>query len=54
MLLWNLMRRKCFGTKTMTEVKKNIYEKEKTRINSGIFSRINQKQKEKKCSVFVS
>lgn len=37
--------------KTMTEVKKHIYEKEKTTVNSGIFSWINRKQKTD-CSVF--
>lgn len=46
MLLWSLMRRKCFMTKTMTEVKKHIYEKEKNKPNSEFFSWINQKQKQ--------
>lgn len=29
MFLWSLMRRKCFKTQTMTQVKKHIYEKRK-------------------------
>ena len=45
MLSWSLIRRKCFRTKTMTEVKKHIYEKEKNK-NSGMFSWTNQKQKQ--------